>query len=285
VDQAKRVVLVEAHPGQSVEVRSVPLSAGRLLVDVAGTLDELRARAETLRGAFLRVELRAPRPEPGLVARVKEILPDALEVRCVYTEAPPAAGRTPPARPTLTPAAASTRDAAARTTGKRAGRSCRTQSPRCSRSSTRRRCVRPRRLRVKGYTAFVEEADVDFDGLDLFAITGPTGAGKTSLLQAMTIALYGRAPKLGDDLRQLISPSAERAHFSFEFRAHGRGYRIARVLFRSRATQVALEAQGDDGEWQTLTRGVREGKRAGGANPRARLRQLHEGRAAAPERV
>ncbi len=82
--------------------------------------------------------------------------------------------------------------------------------------------MRPRRLRVKGYTAFVEEADIDFDGLDLFAITGPTGAGKTSLLQAMTIALYGRAPKLGDDLRQLISPSGDQARFYFEFSAHGR---------------------------------------------------------------
>ena len=29
-------------------------------------------------------------------------------------------------------------------------------------------------------------------------------------------------------------------------------------MFRSRPTAVALEAQGDDGEWQTLTRGVRE---------------------------
>ena len=118
--------------------------------------------------------------------------------------------------------------------------------------------MRPRRLRVKGYTAFVEEAEVDFDGLDLFAITGPTGAGKTSLLQAMTIALYGRAPKLGDDLRQLISPSVERAQFFFEFSAHSRCYRITRVMFRARPTAVALEAQGDDGEWQTLTRGVRE---------------------------
>ena len=118
--------------------------------------------------------------------------------------------------------------------------------------------MRPRRLRVKGYTAFLEEAEVDFDGLDLFAITGPTGAGKTSLLQAMTIALYGRAPKLGDDLRQLISPLAEQARFYFEFQAHGRSYRITRVMFRNRPTAVAFEAQGDDGIWQTLTRGVRE---------------------------
>ena len=104
--------------------------------------------------------------------------------------------------------------------------------------------MRPRRLRVKGYTAFVEEADIDFEGLDLFAITGPTGAGKTSLLQAMTIALYGRAPKLGDDLRQLISPSGDQARFYFEFSAHGRSYRITRVLHRTRATTVAFEVRG-----------------------------------------
>ena len=118
--------------------------------------------------------------------------------------------------------------------------------------------MRPRRLRVKGYTAFVEEVDLDFDGLDLFAITGPTGAGKTSLLQAMTIALYGRAPKLADDLRQLISPMAEQSHFHFEFQAHGCVYRIVRVMSRSRPTTVALEAQGDDGGWTPLARGVRE---------------------------
>ena len=46
--------------------------------------------ADGLRDAFVRVELRAPRPEPGLAARVREILPGALDVRCVYAQAPPA---------------------------------------------------------------------------------------------------------------------------------------------------------------------------------------------------
>ena len=88
--QDKRVVLVEAHPGRPVEVRSVPLTVGRRLLDVGGTREQLQAMAESLRGAFLRVAVSAPRPEPGLVAQVREMLPDALEVRCVYTEAPPA---------------------------------------------------------------------------------------------------------------------------------------------------------------------------------------------------
>ena len=68
------MVLVEAHPGRPVEVHSVPLTSGRKLLDVHGTLDELRTRAERLRGAYLRVTLNVPAPAPGLANRVKEIL-------------------------------------------------------------------------------------------------------------------------------------------------------------------------------------------------------------------
>ena len=76
--------LVEAHEGRPVEVHDVPLTSGRKLLDVHGTLDELRTRAESLRGAYLRVTLNVPAPAPGLANRVKEILPDALEVRIEY---------------------------------------------------------------------------------------------------------------------------------------------------------------------------------------------------------
>jgi exonuclease SbcD len=90
VDQAKRVVLIEAHPGRPTDVQNIPLTSGRKLIDVHGTLDELRERAESLRGAYLRVTLSVPAPAPGLATRVKEILPDALEVRLDYprVEAP-----------------------------------------------------------------------------------------------------------------------------------------------------------------------------------------------------
>ena len=59
--------------------------------------------------------------------------------------------------------------------------------------------MRPLRVKIKGFTAFADEVDLDFTGLDLFAVTGPTGAGKTSLIQSIPIALYGRAPKVADD--------------------------------------------------------------------------------------
>ena len=61
--------------------------------------------------------------------------------------------------------------------------------------------MRPIRLEIRGFTAFREPQVVDFDGLDLFAITGPTGSGKSSILDALTFALYGRAERVGDGVR------------------------------------------------------------------------------------
>ncbi|HVQ78097.1 MAG TPA: exonuclease SbcCD subunit D [Candidatus Binatia bacterium] len=84
LQQDKRVVLVEGHPGRPVEVRSVPLTSGRRLLEVRGTLETLRARADELRGAWLRVHVEVPAPTPGIAALVKEALPDALEIRQEY---------------------------------------------------------------------------------------------------------------------------------------------------------------------------------------------------------
>ncbi len=83
-EQEKRVVVFEAKPGRPVSVESVPVTAGRRLRDVAGTFDELRALAGELGDAFLRARVRADQPLPGLAERVKELLPNALDVIVEY---------------------------------------------------------------------------------------------------------------------------------------------------------------------------------------------------------
>jgi exonuclease SbcC len=103
--------------------------------------------------------------------------------------------------------------------------------------------VRPIRLEVEGFTSFREKQSIDFSGLDLFAITGPTGAGKSSLIDALVFALYGQVPRVGDDYKQLISHGAERLNVLLEFEV-GRSrhrYRIARTARPAGASKQRLE--------------------------------------------
>lgn len=82
-EQGKSVVVLDATPGRPVRVRSVPVSSGRALLDVAGTLEELQ-RLEVDPEAWLRVMLRCDGPTPGLADDVRAVLPGALEVRLDY---------------------------------------------------------------------------------------------------------------------------------------------------------------------------------------------------------
>lgn len=82
--QEKTIVLVDLQPGKPASVAEIPLAAGRQLIDVRGTLDELEQLRGTFDDAFLRVFLICERPQPGLGDQVRELLPNALEVRLEY---------------------------------------------------------------------------------------------------------------------------------------------------------------------------------------------------------
>jgi exonuclease SbcC len=110
--------------------------------------------------------------------------------------------------------------------------------------------VRPLSLEITGFTAFRDRQRVSFEGLGLFVITGPTGAGKTSLLDAMVFSLYGQVPRLGGSqgTRDLVSLGQVEARVAFEFAVRGKGrYRVARRLPRKGAQMVTLERlEGED---------------------------------------
>ena len=82
--QQKVVRIIDAVPGRPVEQRAVPLSAGRPLVELRGSFDEVLAQAEAVPDAHLRVRLDVEQPEPGLAERVRDALPAAVDVQLDY---------------------------------------------------------------------------------------------------------------------------------------------------------------------------------------------------------
>jgi DNA repair protein SbcD/Mre11 len=83
-EQTKSVTVVEASPARPAKVREVALSAGRRLVDLEGTLDQVLARGEGLADAYLRVFVRTDGPVPGVAERVRDALPNAVDVSLRY---------------------------------------------------------------------------------------------------------------------------------------------------------------------------------------------------------
>lgn len=77
--------------------------------------------------------------------------------------------------------------------------------------------MRPVLLKLKGLNSFSEEQTIDFCRLTergLFGIFGPTGSGKSSVLDAMTLALYDNNAR---NNREFINKDGDTAFVSFEF--------------------------------------------------------------------
>ncbi len=83
--------------------------------------------------------------------------------------------------------------------------------------------MRPLRLDLHGFTVFREPTTVDFTDADFFALVGPTGSGKSTVLDAICFALYGTVPRWGDRRRieNALAPSAAEARVRLVFEASG----------------------------------------------------------------
>jgi len=85
----KSVLVAEAHPGRPVELREHPLTAGRRLRTLEGTLEEVLAQAGSTGDDYLRVRLREA-PRVGLAEAVRERFADCVDVQ-VLRPGPPGA--------------------------------------------------------------------------------------------------------------------------------------------------------------------------------------------------
>jgi exonuclease SbcC len=95
---------------------------------------------------------------------------------------------------------------------------------------------------MHGFASFREPTEVDFTGADYFALVGPTGAGKSTVIDAMTFALYGSVHRWDNEgvVALALSPTANRGTVSLLFDVGTERYLVARDLRRSANDKVTV---------------------------------------------
>jgi exonuclease SbcD len=73
-------MVVDAHPGKPATLESYPLTSGRTLRSITGSILELQAQADSLGDDLLRVTIQLEQATPGIADRIREFLPNALHV-------------------------------------------------------------------------------------------------------------------------------------------------------------------------------------------------------------
>ena len=95
--------------------------------------------------------------------------------------------------------------------------------------------MRPTRLELEGFTAFKEPTVVDFSDAEYFALVGPTGSGKSTVIDAICFALYGLVPRYesGTLVWPVITQGALEAKVRLDFTVGGEAYTAVRVVKRT----------------------------------------------------
>ncbi len=100
--------------------------------------------------------------------------------------------------------------------------------------------MRPLRLVLDGFGSYRRAADADFSGVDFFALTGPTGSGKSTVIDGLCFALYGTVPRWGKEnvIAHALAPAANSCRVCLVFEAAGARYAAVRALTRDKKGQV-----------------------------------------------
>ncbi|MBW2700520.1 MAG: SMC family ATPase [Deltaproteobacteria bacterium] len=129
--------------------------------------------------------------------------------------------------------------------------------------------MRPTQLTLRAFGPYADEQVFNFDELgdaDFFLIHGPTGSGKSTILDAMCFALYGDSSggeREAKDLRSQYAKPTEITEVVFEFELGQESYKLERIPGHERAkkrgkgtTQQSHEAslyrRAEDERWEVM---------------------------------
>ncbi len=105
-------------------------------------------------------------------------------------------------------------------------------------------------LHLSGFLSYHDPVDVNFDAFDVACISGENGAGKSSLLDAITWVLFGEARRRDDSIINLHANTAE-VILTFDY--EGNRYRVQRIKPRNKTTQLEFAILDESQNWRVLT--------------------------------
>lgn len=106
--------------------------------------------------------------------------------------------------------------------------------------------MKPILLKLSGLQSYREQQEIDFTSLTetgLFGIFGPTGSGKSSLLDAITLAMYGKVERAVNGTQGIMNHSEDQLSVAFTFEltssSGARRYRVERKFKRTGEQSVS----------------------------------------------
>lgn len=123
--------------------------------------------------------------------------------------------------------------------------------------------MRPLRISIEGLRSFRAEVMIDFGDRTQIAVIGDTGAGKSSILEAMTYALYGQTSVSGRSKQELMNDTSDTMRVVLRFRVAGQEWEVTRVDRRAgagglRPARAQLACFGPGGETLEKVEQVRQ---------------------------
>ena len=108
----------------------------------------------------------------------------------------------------------------------------------------------PLQLTLKNFLSY-RDASLDFRGLHTACICGANGAGKSSLLEAITWAIWGKSRAGTED--DVIHSGAKNVRVDFDFSCNQQVYRVIRSRPRGRSSSLEFQVETKAGNFRSLT--------------------------------
>ena len=116
--------------------------------------------------------------------------------------------------------------------------------------------MRPLELTLEGFKSYRKPQTFTFDTRTLFGIVGPTGSGKSSILEGLIFGLYGKTPSVESGTKKLINALEWQARVQLVFEADDIAWEVVRVIRLKGTSQTILRRVDGVGDPVTGDRAV-----------------------------